>query len=176
MFMLAATALYAQKPVTAAVTDIEDSPANGLEMCRSLFNEYFLSELTTHAKVNMLDTASIQKVLAGMKLSRGQNLTEKQIQEICTKLKTDALCLVKMARGKNNGIDISVRIVDKDGKETGNASASMQGIGDTDSVSNAIADNCAKILRKIRRIDETESQKTEVQSKTDLLPSKVTEI
>ena len=98
--MLAAVSLYAQKPVSAAVTDIVDDPANGLEMCRSLFNEYFLSELTTHVKVTMLDTASVQKAITEMQLSRGVALTEKQISELCAKLKTDALCLVRMSRGK----------------------------------------------------------------------------
>jgi len=176
--LLTAISLYAQKPVTAAVTDIEDDPANGLEMCRSLFNEYFLSELTTHAKVNMLDTASIQKAVAELKFSRGRDLTEKQIQELCGKLKSDALCLVKMSRGKNSAIDISVKIVDKNGQNTGKASASMKGIGDTDSVSNAIAENCAEILRKIRGIDEAELQKTEAQArpKPKPLPSTITEI
>ncbi|MBO4632204.1 MAG: hypothetical protein J5858_09800 [Lentisphaeria bacterium] len=174
--LLTAISLYAQKPVTAAVTDIEDDPANGLEMCRSLFNEYFLSELTTHAKVNMLDTASVQKALSGLKISRGQALTEKQIQELCAKLKSDALCLVKMSRGKNSSIDISVKIVDKSGKEIGQTTASMKGIGDTDSASDAIAGICTKYLWKIRGIDEAESQKVEAQSKEKPLPSTVTEI
>ena len=70
--LLSAFALYAQKPVHSAVTDIEDDPANGLEMCRSLFNEYFLSELTTHSKINMIDTASVQKAVNKLKLSRGR--------------------------------------------------------------------------------------------------------
>ena len=110
--LFSAFTLYAQRPVAAAVSDIEDDPANGLEMCRSLFNEYFLSELTTHAKINMLDTASIQKSVAELKLSRGRDLTEKEIKDLCAKLKTDALCLVKMSRGSEKAIKISVKIVD----------------------------------------------------------------
>ena len=151
--LFSAFALYAQKPVAAAVSDIEDDPANGLEMCRSLFNEYFLSELTTHAKINMLDTASIQKSVAELKLSRGRDLTEKEIKDLCAKLKTDALCLVKMSRGKNNAIDIKVRIVDNTGKKVGTVSASMKGIGDTDATSHSMARDCAMILRKMRGIE-----------------------
>lgn len=147
-----AFALYAQKPVTAAVSDIEDDPANGLEMCRSLFNEYFLSELTTHSKVNMLDTASIQKSITELKLSRGRNLSEKEIKDLCAKLRTDALCLVKMARGKGNAIVVTIRIVDSNGKNAGTVSASMKGIGDTDATSHSMATECAEILRRTRGI------------------------
>ena len=174
--LLTAFSLYAQKPVSAAVTDIEDDPANGLEMCRSLFNEYFLSELTTHAKVNMLDTASIQKKVAEMKLSRGSNLTEKQIKELCGKLKTDALCLVKMAKDAKNNIAITVKMVDQNGKNIGEVKSTMKSIGDTDVVSHDMARKCAVILRKLRGIDEKESQKAEKQSEAKPLPSTVTEI
>ena len=174
VLLFAVCSLYAQKPVTAAVTDIEDDPSNGLEMCRSLFNEYFLSELTTHAKVNMLDTAAIQKKVTEMKLVRGQKLTEKQVKELCGKLKTDALCLVKMAKNAENGIAVSVRLLDKNGKEVGKVNSNMKGIGDTDSVSSTMAQKCAVVLRKLRGIDEVESQKTEAQSNS--LPSTVTEI
>ncbi len=150
--LFSAFALYAQKPVAAAVSDIEDDPANGLEMCRSLFNEYFLSELTTHAKINMLDTASIQKSVAELKLSRGRDLSEKEIKDLCAKLKTDALCLVKMSRGEKNAIVIKVKIVENTGKKVGTVSASMKGIGDTDATSHSMARDCAVILRKMRGI------------------------
>ena len=172
--VLAASVLYAQKPVAAAVTDIEDNPSNGLEMCRSLFNEYFLSELTTHAKVNMLDTASIQKAIAKLKLSRGEKLTAKQISSLCKNLKTDALCLIEMSRTGKEAIHITVRIVDRNGKERGKVKGSMKGIGDTDATSNELARKSAVILRKIRGIDETESERMEKQ--TQPLPSTVTPI
>ena len=158
-FLFSAFALYAQKPVSAAVSDIEDDPANGLEMCRSLFNEYFLSELTTHAKINMLDTASIQKSVAELKLSRGRDLTEKEIKNLCAKLKTDALCLVKMSRGKEKAIDISVKIVDNKGKTAGTVTSSMKGIGDTDATSHSMARDCAVILRKMRGIERPQPLK-----------------
>ena len=172
--LLAAFAVYAQKPVSAAVTDIEDDPANGLEMCRSLFNEYFLSELTTHAKVNMIDTASIQKKISEMKLVRGEKLSEKQVKELCAKLKIDAICLVKMAKNSKSEIAVSVKLIDKDGKDAGKAEAVMKGIGDTDSTSYVLAKKCAVYLRKIRGIDEAESQKADTQTKA--LPNTVTEI
>ena len=168
VLLFAACALYAQKPVAAAITDIEDDPSNGLEMCRSLFNEYFLSELTTHAKVNMLDTASVQKTIAKLKLSRGNKLTEKEVSTLCRNLKTDALCLIKMSRTGKEAIHITVRIVKRDGK------ASMKGIGDTDTTSYQLASKCAVILRKIRGINETEYRKMEKEAKP--LPSTVTEI
>ena len=168
--------LYAQKPVAAAVTDIEDDPSNGLEMCRSLFNEYFLSELTTHAKINMLDTASVQKTIAKLKLTRGQKMTEKQISSLCKNLKTDALCLIKMSRTGKEAINISVQIVEQDGKQCGLVKASMKGIGDTDATSNQLAGKCAVILRRIRGINETDSQKLEKEAKANPLPSIVTEI
>lgn len=176
VLLFAACALYAQKPVAAAVTDIEDDPSNGLEMCRSLFNEYFLSELTTHAKVNMLDTASTQKTIAKQKLSRGKTLSAKQISDLCKSLKTDALCLLKMSRRGKEAINITVRIVDLNGKERGVAKASMKGIGDTDATSNELARKSAVILRRIRGINEAESQKMEKQSQPQALPSTVTEI
>ncbi|MBQ9336693.1 MAG: hypothetical protein IJS14_05280 [Lentisphaeria bacterium] len=180
--MLTAVSLYAQKPVAAAVTDIVDDPGNGLEMCRSLFNEYFLSELTTHVKVTVLDTASVQKAINEMQLSRGIELTDKQIAELCDKLKTDALCLVKMARGnKKNAVAVTVDVVSRDGKKLGQVSASMKGIGDTDATSHAMAGKCAVILRKIRGIDEKEVKKEEkaanVKDKqVESLPSTVTGI
>ena len=152
--LLSAFALYAQKPVVAAVTDIEDDPANGLEMCRSLFNEYFLSELTTHSKINMVDTATVQKSVTGLKLSRGRTLSQKEIISFCSATKTDALCLVKMARGKDKSIVITVRIVDNSGKNIGKVSSSMKGIGDTDATSHNLARSCAVILRKLRGIPE----------------------
>lgn len=172
--MLTAVSLYAQKPVSAAVSDIEDDPSNGLEMCRSLFNEYFLSELTTHVKINMLDTASVQKALSDLKLSRGQDLTEKQIKDLCKALKTDALCLVKMSRSPKKSIIISVKIVDKNGKQTETVTSSMKGIGDTDSTSYAMAKRCSVILRRFRGIKEVESLKGDPD--TAALPSTVTEI
>ena len=174
--LLAAFAAYAQKPVCAAVSDIEDDPGNGLEMCRSLFNEYFLSELTTHAKVNMIDTASVQREVANMKLVRGEKLSGKQVRELCSKLKIDAVCLVKMSKKSKDKITVSVELIDKDGKEAGKAEADMKGIGDTDSVSYSLAGKCAVILRKIRGIDEAESQKAEKQSEAKPLPSTVTAI
>ena len=173
--LLSALSLYAQKPVAAAVTDIEDDPANGLEMCRSLFNEYFLSELTTHAKVNMLDTASIQKSVGDLKLERGRELSEKQLKELCRKLQTDAICLVKMSRNAKKEIVITVKLANRDGKKIGEVSASMKGIGDTDSVSSLLAGKCAVILRKLRGIEDAESKKDETQS-GESLPSTVTEI
>ena len=181
--MLTAVSLYAQKPVSAAVTDIVDDPANGLEMCRSLFNEYFLSELTTHVKVTMLDTASVQEAISKMQLSRGVALTEKQISELCSRLKTDALCLVRMSRvsDKKKSINVSVELVANTGKTIGKVSADMKGIGDTDAVSHSLARECAVILRKLRGIDEKEASKEEKESgqqgkQRKTLPSTVTEI
>ena len=171
--LLSAFALYAQKPVSAAVTDIEDDPSNGLEMCRSLFNEYFLSELTTHAKVMMLDTASIQKSMTDLKLTRGRDLSKKEIKELCAKLKTDALCLVKMSGGKGNAIVIKVKIVDNQGKMAGTVSASMKGIGETDATSHSMARESAVILRKIRGIDEVKMPK---EKSGNQLPDTVTAI
>ena len=172
--LFAAGSLYAQKPVAAAVTDIEDNPSNGLEMCRSLFNEYFLSELTTHAKINMLDTASTQNQINKLELSRGQDLSAEQIKKLCSALKTDALCLLKMSRGDKNSIVATVKIVDKNGKTAGTVKESMKGIGDTDAVSRTLAGSSAKILRKIRGINEKEDRKSE--EKTPPLPSTVTQI
>jgi len=172
--LFAAGSLYAQKPVAAAVTDIEDNPSNGLEMCRSLFNEYYLSELTTHSKVNMLDTASTQNQINKLELSRGQDLSADQIKKLCSALKTDALCLLKMTRGEKNTIVATVKIVDKEGKTAGSVKASMKGIGDTDAVSRTLATDSARILRKIRGIEEKENRKSE--EKTPSLPSTVTQI
>ena len=76
--VLTAAAAYAQKPVVCAVTDIQDDPTNGLEMCRSLFIEYFLSELTTHAKVNVLDTRTVQNAIGALKFEHGKKTYPKR--------------------------------------------------------------------------------------------------
>ena len=157
--LFSAFALYAQRPVVSAVTDIEDDPANGLEMCRSLFNEYFLSELTTHSKIHMLDTATVQKSVAKLKLSRGHDLSQKEVSSLCSQLKTDALCLVKMVRNAKKEIVVTVKIIDKSGKTSESASATMKGIGDTDAASHSLGRRCAVILRKLRGIEEPEKPK-----------------
>ncbi len=172
--LLAAAVVYAQKPVVAAVTDIEDDPSNGLEMCRSLFNEYYLSELTTYAKVNMLDTASTQKATAKLQLKRGVNLTEDEIKKLCKELGIDAVCLVKMTRKEKNTITTIVSIVSKDGKPLGAVSAKMEGVGDTDAISSKLAETSAVILRKYKGIEESANQVDNF--RVEPLPNTVTEI
>ena len=173
--VLAASAVYAQKPVVCAVTDIEDDPTNGLEMCRSLFTEYYLAELMTHSKVSVLDTKNVQTALVSLKQERGRKLTAKQIERLCAELKCGALCLVSMKREKDGKMLTAVQIVDKAGKVLGSVSAQMNGVGDTDSVSSLLAGKCAVILRKLRGIEDAESKKDETQS-GESLPSTVTEI
>ena len=171
--LLSAFALYAQKPVVAAVTDIEDDPSNGLEMCRSLFNEYYLSELTTHSKVTMLDTASIQKEITKLQIPRGSAMNQKQISGLCSALKADALCLVRMKRTDKNAISITVSMVAGDGKKLGSVNAVMEGIGDTDAVSSKLAIESARLLRTLRGIAGEEPQEP---AQEQAMPSKVTEI
>lgn len=171
--LLSSFALYAQKPVVAAVTDIEDDPSNGLEMCRSLFNEYYLSELTTHSKVTMLDTATIQKEITKLQVQRGAAMDVKQIGSLCSALKADALCLVKMKRTDKNAISITVSMVSRDGRKLGSVNAVMEGIGDTDAVSSKLAIESARLLRTLRGIT---GEETQVPAQEQALPSKVTEI
>lgn len=171
--LLSSFALYAQKPVVAAVTDIEDDPSNGLEMCRSLFNEYYLSELTTHSKVTMLDTATIQKEITKLQVQRGAAMDAKQIGSLCSALKADALCLVKMKRTDKNAISITVSMVSRDGRKLGSVNAVMEGIGDTDAVSSKLAIESARLLRTLRGIT---GEETQVPAQEQALPSKVTEI
>lgn len=152
--LFAAGMLFAQKPVVAAVTDVEDSPSNGMEMCRSLFNEYYLSVLSTHTKVNTVDTASVQKAIAKLKIDRGARLSARQITALCRELKTDALCLVKVSRKDKNSIQVKVGVVSKAGKRLGTVSAVMEGIGDTDAASSRLALESAKLLRKSAGIKE----------------------
>lgn len=171
--LLSSLALYAQKPVVAAVTDIEDDPSNGLEMCRSLFNEYYLSELTTHSKVTMLDTATIQKEITKLQVQRGAAMDAKQIGSLCSALKADALCLVKMKRTDKNAISITVSMVSRDGRKLGSVNAVMEGIGDTDAVSSKLAIESARLLRTLRGIT---GEETQVPAQEQALPSKVTEI
>ena len=66
VFSVAALCAFAQKSVNTAITDIEEDPTNGLEMTRCLFNEYYLAELTTHAKVTVTDSATVQKKTAAL--------------------------------------------------------------------------------------------------------------
>lgn len=152
--LLIAGAVFAQKPVVTAVTDVEDSPSNGMEMCRSLFNEYYLSVLSTHSKVNTVDTASVQKAIAKLKIRRGVKLSAKQISALCRELKTNALCLVKVSRQGKNSIRIKVGVVTANGKRAGMVSAVMEGIGDTDAASSKLALESAKLLRKSAGIKE----------------------
>lgn len=151
--LLLAGAVFAQKPVVAAVTDVEDSPSNGMEMNRSLFNEYFLAALSTHSKVNTVDTATIQKALAKHKVLRGAKLSAKQISALCKETGTNALCLVKVVR-KGKNIQVKVGIVGANGKRVGEVNALMEGIGDTDAASTRLAEESAKILRKSAGIKE----------------------
>ena len=147
--VVTAGAAYAQKPVVSAVTDIQDDPTNGLEMCRSLFIEYFLSELTTHAKVNVLDTKTVQTAIGKLKFEHGKKLTKKEIGALCDQLKCGALCLVGMKREKDGKMLATVELVDKNGKLLGTVSAQMDGVGDTDSISSKLARDSATILRQI---------------------------
>jgi len=166
---------YAQKPVLAAVTDIEDDPANGLEMCRSLFNEYYLSELTTHTKINMLDTATTQKATTKLQLKRGSKLTTDDLKKLCKELKINAICIVKMSRKEKNIINATVDIVAQDGKTIGTVSAKMEGVGDTDAVSSKLAAESAKILRKSNGIAEEGTSPVE-NFQAEPLPNTVTDI
>lgn len=151
--LLLAGAVFAQKPVVAAVTDVEDSSSNGMEMNRSLFNEYFLAALSTHSKVNTVDTATVQKALAKLNVRRGAKLSAKQIAALCKEIKTNALCLVKVNR-KGKNIQVRVGVVTSNGKRAGTVSALMEGIGDTDAASTKLALESAKILRKSAGIKE----------------------
>ncbi len=172
--MFAAAVVYAQKPVLAAVTDIEDDPSNGLEMCRSLFNEYYLSELTTHTKINMLDTATTQKKTAALQIKRGIDLSDSEIKKLCGALGTDAICLVKMARKEGNSITTTITLVSKDAKRLGTVSAKMEGVGDTDAVSSKLATESAVILRKYKGIEESSIQVDNFRAEP--LPNTVTDI
>lgn len=155
LFLTAAVSLialgaYAQKPLLAAITDIEEDPTNGLEMSRSLFNEYFLAELTTRAKINVIDTATTQKKITALKLERGRKLSAGQVQALCKSLKTDALCLVSMKRtGKKSGVAVTVKVVDSKGKMLGLSKGNMQMIGDAGKVSALIASKAADFIRAL---------------------------
>ena len=146
---LIAFAACAQKPLFSAITDIEEDPTNGLEMSRSLFNEYFLAELTTRAKINVVDTATTQKKLTLLKLERGKKLSAKHIQELCRELKTDSLCLVSMKRAKNNTIDVNVKVISSKGKFLGDVKGNMKMIGDAGKLSREIATGAADCIRSI---------------------------
>ena len=163
--LLTATVVYAQKPVVTAISDIEDDPGNGLEMCRSLFNEYYLSELTTHAKVNTVDTASVQKAIAKLNIQRGLKLSAKQIDALCKELKADALCLVQMKRNAKGKIAVSVKMVSAEGNVLGESSADMEGIGDTDAASTRLALESARVLRKLNGVDESKVVAPQKQTK-----------
>ena len=175
--LLGALSAFAQKPVVSAVTDIQDDPTNGLEMCRSLFIEYFLSELTTHAKVNVLDTKTVQKAIGELKFEHGRKLSKKEIGALCGKLKCGALCLVGMKREGNGKMAVNIDLVDKNGKLLGTISAQMDGVGDTDSISSKLARDSAVILR---RINGTALVGSEIDNRMDsvynTLPSTVTNL
>ncbi len=175
--VLTAAVAYAQKPVVCAVTDIQDDPTNGLEMCRSLFIEYFLSELTTHAKVNVLDTRTVQNAIGELKFEHGKKLAPKEIGALCDKLKCSALCLVAMKREQNGKMLATIQLVDKTAKILGTISAQMDGVGDTDAISSKLARDSAVI---IRQINGTVLAGNEIDNGTDsiykALPSTVTNI
>ena len=142
-------AVCAQKPLLSAITDIEEDPTNGLEMSRSLFNEYFLAELTTRAKINVVDTATTQKKLTLLKLERGKKLSAKNIRTLCNELKTDAICLVSMKRAKDNTIDVNVKVISSKGKFLGNVKGNMRMIGDAGKLSTEIATGVADCIRSL---------------------------
>lgn len=139
---------FAQKSVKTAITDIEEDPTNGLEMTRCLFNEYYLAELTTHSKVTVADSATLQKKITALKIPRGVRLSAKNVKALCKALDAKALCLVSMKRNaKVKGVDVSIRIVDMNNKLLGSCNGVMKGIGEAGKLSALLAAKSAPIVR-----------------------------
>ena len=153
--VLSAVALcaFAQKSVKAAITDIEEDPASGLEMTRCLFNEYYLAELTTHSKVTVCDSATVQKKLTALKIPRGVKLSAENVKALCKALNAKALCLVSMTRNdkEKNGVDVLVRIVSADNKVLGSSKGLMKGIGEAGKLSAVLAAKTAPFVRSAEK-------------------------
>ncbi len=148
VFSVAALCVYGQKSVNTAITDIEEDPTNGLEMTRCLFNEYYLAELTTHAKVTVTDSATVQKKTAALKIPRGVRLSAKNVKALCKALNAKALCLVSMKRNaKSKGVDVSIRVINADNKVLGTCKGVMKGIGEAGKLSAVLASESAAIVR-----------------------------
>ena len=148
LFSFAAMCAFAQKSVNTAITDIEEDPTNGLEMTRCLFNEYYLAELTTHAKVTVTDSASVQKKINALKIPRGVKLSAKNVKALCNAVKAKALCLVSMKRNvKNKSVDVVIRVISADNKLLGSCKGVMKGIGDAGKLSAVLAAESAAFVR-----------------------------
>lgn len=148
VFSVAALCAFAQKSVNTAITDIEEDPTNGLEMTRCLFNEYYLAELTTHAKVTVTDSATVQKKTAALNIPRGVRLSAKNVKALCKALNAKALCLVSMKRNaKLKGLEVTIRIVNADNKVLGSCKGVMKGIGEAGKLSALLAAESASLVR-----------------------------
>ncbi|MBP5181916.1 MAG: hypothetical protein J6331_02695 [Lentisphaeria bacterium] len=144
----AALCAFAQKSVKAAITDIEEDPSNGLEMTRCLFNEYYLAELTTHSKVTVNDSATVQKKINSLKIPRGVKLSAQNVKALCKALNAKALCLVSMTRNtKDKGVNVLIRVVSDEGKLLGSSSGLMKGIGEAGKLSAVLAAKTAPFVR-----------------------------
>ena len=148
LFSFAAVCAFAQKSVNTAITDIEEDPTNGLEMTRCLFNEYYLAELTTHSKVTVTDSASVQKKINALKIPRGVKLSAKNVKVLCNAVNAKALCLVSMKRNtKAKGVDVIIRVISADNKLLGSCKGLMKGIGEAGKLSAVLAAESAPFVR-----------------------------
>ena len=149
----AALCAFAQKSVKAAITDIEEDPANGLEMTRCLFNEYYLAELTTHSKVTVNDSATVQKKINLLKIPRGVKLSAQNVKDLCKALNAKALCLVSMTRNarEKGCVDVHIRVVSADNKLLGSSSGVMKGIGEAGKLSAVLAAKTAPFVRSAEK-------------------------
>lgn len=153
LFSFAAVCAFAQKSVNTAITDIEEDPTNGLEMTRCLFNEYYLAELTTHSKVTVSDSASVQKKINALKIPRGVKLSAKNVKALCKAVNAKALCLVSMKRNaKVKGVDVVIRVISADNKLLGSCKGVMKGIGEAGKLSAVLAAESAPFVRAADKV------------------------
>lgn len=146
--MLFSAAVFAQRPSLVVVTDIEDNGDSSLEQYRCLFVEYFISELSTHARIDTVESATISKVLTDLKYKRGIKLESANINALCTKMKANILCSQFLKRRDDRKIEVIIKIFDSTGKVIGNVSTVMASINDSDAASKKLALEGAVMIRK----------------------------
>lgn len=146
--MLFSAAVFAQRPSLVVVTDIEDNGDSSLEQYRCLFVEYFISELSTHARIDTVESATISNVLTDLKYKRGIKLEPANINALCTKMKANILCSQFLKRTDDKKIEVMIKIFESNGNAIGNVHTVMASINDSDIASKKLALESATIIRK----------------------------
>lgn len=154
--ILGASSLFAQKPITVAVTRVLDSPGlsqGGDRSTRTLVNEYLKSELATHAGINIADSIKTQEAEEATAFIEGKAVSPDEIKKFCKTAKAQILCIISTPRvGKDLTLLVSV-YRGEDASLMGTLSATPLRLSQADDLCNAMAKKVAVIIRGENKLD-----------------------